>query len=149
MKKSNSYSSEFRERAVRMVLANVNDYPSEWAAIKSIAPKIGCVAQTLHTWVRTYQTDQGQRPGQTKEERENRELRKAERNSALGQCVFYPGGARPSQKYGTLLLTSTVTGTESSRSVASSRALRPVTTCMPPKPVNPSCEVHAPSRTNS
>lgn len=42
MKKSNSYSPEVRERAVRMVLENVNDYPSEWAAIESIAPKIGC-----------------------------------------------------------------------------------------------------------
>lgn len=41
MKKSNSYSPEVRERAVRMVLENVNDYPSEWAAIESIAPKIG------------------------------------------------------------------------------------------------------------
>ncbi len=46
MKKSNSYSPEVRERAVRMVLENVNDYPSEWAAIESSAPKIGCIPQT-------------------------------------------------------------------------------------------------------
>lgn len=85
MTKSNSYSPEVRERAVRMVLENLKDYPSEWAAIESIAPKIGCVPQTLHCWVRKHQTDNGQRPGQTTEERdrikalerENRELRKA------------------------------------------------------------------------
>lgn len=67
-----------------MVLGNVNSYPSEWATIESVASKIGCVPQTLHSWVRKYQPDQGQRPGQTTEERErtkaldreNRELRK-------------------------------------------------------------------------
>ena len=46
MKKSNSYSPEVRERAVRMVLENVNDYPSERAAIESSDPKIGCIPQT-------------------------------------------------------------------------------------------------------
>ena len=68
-----------------MVLEHLNDYPSEWAAIEAIAPKIGCAAQTLHGWIRRQQTDAGQRPGQTSEERErikalereNRELRKA------------------------------------------------------------------------
>lgn len=85
MKKSNSYSPEIRERAVRMVLESLKDYPSEWAAIESIAPKIGCVPRTLHGWVRKHQTNNGQRPGQTAEERdlikalerENREVRKA------------------------------------------------------------------------
>jgi len=47
MKKSNTYSPEVRERAVRMVMEHRDDYPSEWAAIESIAPKIGCVPQTL------------------------------------------------------------------------------------------------------
>ena len=96
MKKSNSYSPEVRERAVRMVLENVNDYPSEWAAIESIAPKIGCVPQTLHSWVRKYQTDLGRRPGQTTEERErikalereNRELRKANEILRLASAYF-------------------------------------------------------------
>ena len=96
MKKSNSYSPEVRERAVRMVLENVNDYPSEWAAIESIAPKIGCVPQTLHSWVRNYQTDLGRRPGQTTEERErikalereNRELRKANEILRLASAYF-------------------------------------------------------------
>ena len=90
MKKSNSYSPEVRERAVRMVLENLKDYPSEWAAIESIAPKIGCVPQTLHGWIRKHQTDIGHRPGQTTEERErikalereNRETAQSERDSA-------------------------------------------------------------------
>ena len=93
MKKSNSYSPEVRERAVRMVLENLKDYPSEWAAIESIAPKIGCVPQTLHGWIRKHQTDIGHRPGQTTEERErikalereNRELRKANEILRLGK----------------------------------------------------------------
>ena len=96
MKKSNSYSPEVRERAVRMVLESVNDYPSEWAAIESIAPKIGCVPQTLHNWVRKYQADQRHRPGQTTEERErikalereNRELRKANEILRLASADF-------------------------------------------------------------
>ncbi|WP_339652141.1 IS3 family transposase [Halopseudomonas pelagia] len=106
MTKSNSYSPEVRERAVRMVLENLKDYPSEWAAIESIAPKIGCVPQTLHGWVRKHQTDNGQRPGQTTEERdrikalerENRELRKANEILRLASAYFCPGGARPPQQ---------------------------------------------------
>ncbi|TEE23927.1 hypothetical protein IPC1509_13545, partial [Pseudomonas aeruginosa] len=82
MRKTTTYSPEVRERAVRMVLEHLNDYPSEWAAIEAIAPKIGCAAQTLHGWkigcaaqtlhgwIRRQQTDAGQRPGQTSEERE-------------------------------------------------------------------------------
>ncbi len=50
MKKSNKFSPEVRERAVRMVLEHRGEYPSLWAAIESIAPKIGCVPQTLHEW---------------------------------------------------------------------------------------------------
>ena len=48
MRKTATYSPEVRERAVRMVLEHLNDYPSEWAAIETIAPEIGCAAQTLH-----------------------------------------------------------------------------------------------------
>lgn len=48
MKKTTTYSPEVRERAVRMVLEHLNDYPSEWAAVEAIAPKFGCAAQTLH-----------------------------------------------------------------------------------------------------
>ncbi|RJG09011.1 IS3 family transposase [Pseudomonas cavernicola] len=103
MRKTTTYSPEVRERAVRMVLEHLNDYPSEWAAIESIAPKIGCAAQTLHGWVRRYQTNTGQRPGQTTEEheriktleREVRELRKANEILRLASAYFCPGGARP------------------------------------------------------
>ena len=49
-KTTNKFSTEVRERAVRMVLEHEGDYSSRWAAIVSIAGKIGCVPQTLHTW---------------------------------------------------------------------------------------------------
>lgn len=96
MRKTTTYSPEVRERAVRMVLEHLNDYPSEWAAIEAIAPKIGCDAQTLHGWIRRQQTDAGQRPGQTSEEREriralereNRELRKANEILRLASAYF-------------------------------------------------------------
>jgi transposase len=70
MNKSNRFSPEVRQRAVRMVQEHRSDYPSLWAAIESIAPKIGCVPQTLHEWVRRAQIDAGQREGITSDERE-------------------------------------------------------------------------------
>lgn len=96
MKKSNRYSPEVRERAVRMVKEHLKDYPSEWATIESIAPKIGCAPQTLHGWIRKQQTDSGQRSGQTTDdrdrvkalERENRELRKANETLRLASAYF-------------------------------------------------------------
>ena len=85
MKKSNKFSPEVRERAVRMVQEHRGEYPSLWAAIESIAPKIGCVPQTLNEWVKRDEIDAGARAGVTtldmqrlKElERENIELRRA------------------------------------------------------------------------
>ena len=85
MAKSNKFSPEVRERAVRMVQEHRGDYPSLWAAVESIAPKIGCVAHTLHEWVKKAEVDRGQRAGTTtsdaqriKElEREVKELRRA------------------------------------------------------------------------
>ena len=85
MKKSNKFSPEVRERAVRMVQEHRGEYPSLWAAIESIAPKIGCVPQTLHDWVKREEVDSGQREGLTTSERErlkqlereNKELRRA------------------------------------------------------------------------
>jgi transposase len=84
-KTSNRYSPEVRERAVRMVLEHGDDHASQWAAIGSIASKIGCTSETLRKWVRQVERDQGQRPGLTSDEperirtleRENRELRQA------------------------------------------------------------------------
>jgi len=85
MNKSNKFSPEVRERAVRLVQEHRGEYPSLWAAVESIAPKIGCVAQTLLEWVKRAEVDAGERPGTTtaearrmKElERENKELRRA------------------------------------------------------------------------
>ena len=70
MNKSNKFSPEVRERAVRLVQEHRGEYPSLWAAVESIAPKIGCVPQTLLEWVRRDDVDSGQRDGLTTGERE-------------------------------------------------------------------------------
>jgi len=85
MTKTNKFSPEVHERAVRLVQECRNDYSSLWAAVESIAPKIGCVPQTLLEWVKRAETDAGQRDGLTTDERErlkrlereNKELRRA------------------------------------------------------------------------
>jgi len=85
MNKSNKFSPEVRERAVSMVQEHRADYPSLWAAIESIAPKIGCVPQTLNDCVKKAEVDSGQCAGtassysqRIKElEREVNELRRA------------------------------------------------------------------------
>ncbi len=89
------YSPEVRARAVRMVLEHQSDYPSQWAAMNSIASKIGCTGETLRKWVRQAERDQGLRDGTTSEERdrlkalerENRELRQA--NEILRKASAY------------------------------------------------------------
>jgi len=85
MSKNNKFSPEVRERAVRLVQEHRDEYRSLWAAIESIAPKIGCTPTTLLDWIKRTQVDSGVRPGVTTEERErikalereNRELRRA------------------------------------------------------------------------
>ena len=85
MNKSARYSPEVRERAVRLVFEHQGEYSSQWAALESIAPKIGCTAETLRKWVRQAERDQGMREGLTTSdrerlkarERENRELKRA------------------------------------------------------------------------
>ena len=59
MRKSPKYSPEVIERAVRMVFEAKDQYPSQWAAIESIASKIGCTAETLRKWVRQGERDSG------------------------------------------------------------------------------------------
>jgi transposase len=85
MNKSTRYSPEVRERAVRLVFEHQGEHASQWAALSSIASKIGCTPETLRKWVRRAETDQGQRSGMTTDdrerlkrlERENKELRRA------------------------------------------------------------------------
>lgn len=59
MTKNTRFSPEVRQRAIRMVIESQNDYGSQWAAISSIAPKIGCTPETLRTWLRQYKRDAG------------------------------------------------------------------------------------------
>jgi transposase-like protein len=66
----NRFSPEVRQRAVRMVLDHGGDHASQWAAIGSIAGKIGCTTETLRKWVRQTERYQGQRPGPTSEDRD-------------------------------------------------------------------------------
>jgi transposase-like protein len=95
-KKSNRFSPEVRERAVRMVQEHRGEYPSLWAAIESNAPKIGCVAQTLHEWVRKQEVDTGLRDGVSSEERDRikalerevKELRRANEILKLASAFF-------------------------------------------------------------
>jgi transposase len=63
------YSPEVRERAVRMVLEHEGDYSSRWAAIESVAAKIGCEAHTLDQWIKQAERDNGARSGLTTDER--------------------------------------------------------------------------------
>jgi transposase-like protein len=96
MNKSNKFSPEVRDRAVRMVQEHQGEYPSLWAAVQSIAPKIGCVPQTLLSWVQRHEIDTGVRDGVTtaeaqrvKElEREVKELRRANEILKLASAFF-------------------------------------------------------------
>ena len=96
MNKSNNFSPEVRERAVRMVQDHRGEYPSLWAAVESIAPKIGCVPQTLLEWVKREEVDSGARSGVTTAEaqrvkdleREVKELRRANEILKLASASF-------------------------------------------------------------
>jgi transposase len=85
MDKTRRFAPEFRERAVRLLREHEKEYASRWAAVRSIAEKMGCSAEALRSWVRRVERDEGLAPGLTtgdaerlkQLERENRELRRA------------------------------------------------------------------------
>lgn len=95
-KYSRRYPVEVRERAVRLVLEHRAEYETKWAAISSIAGKVGCSAETLRGWVRQAEVDRGVRPGTTSAEaerireleRENKELRRANEILKLASAFF-------------------------------------------------------------
>lgn len=96
MGRPSKYSPEVRERAVRLVFESLGDHASEWAAINSVAGKIGCKAETLRHWVRQAQRDSGTRTGLTTSERDQlkrlerevRELKRANEILRLASAYF-------------------------------------------------------------
>lgn len=107
MARPSPYPPELRERAVRMVAEIRPNYPTEWAAMKAVAAKLGIgTAETMRTWVRRAQVDTGQRPGVTSEEveeikrlkAENAELRRANEILKAASAFFAAELDRPSKR---------------------------------------------------
>jgi len=96
MSRPSKFSPEVQERAVRMVEESRGEHGSQWAAIRSVAEKLGCTTETLRRWVRQAEIDQGKRAGMTSSdaerlvqlERENRELRKANEILKVASAFF-------------------------------------------------------------
>ena len=100
------YPAEVRERAVRMVFATQDDHDSQWAAIRSVADKIGCSAEAVRNWVRQAERDEGVRPGPTSDQleelkrlkRENAELRRANEILKSASAFFAAELDRPHRR---------------------------------------------------
>jgi transposase len=96
MGKANRFTPEVKERAVRLVGEQRKEHTSQWAAICSISTKIGCTSETLRSWVRQAEKDQGQKEGLTtvererlkQLERENRELKRTNEILRLASAFF-------------------------------------------------------------
>ena len=96
MGKTTKFPQEVRERAIRLVKEQESQFESQWAAIKSVAEKIGCTAETLRSWLRQSECDEGKRDGLTTTERErlkqlekeNRELKRANEILRLASAYF-------------------------------------------------------------
>jgi transposase len=96
MGKASRFPQEVKDRAVRLVQEQAKDHPTKWAAIKSIAGKIGCSAETLRSWLRQKERDSGERAGLTTDERQRlkdlekevRELKRANEILRLASAYF-------------------------------------------------------------
>lgn len=96
MAKQTRYPKEFKQRAVRLVFEQEKEHSSQWAAISSVAVKMGCTQETLRRWVRQAEIDQGKGEGLTTAEREelkqlkkeNKELKRANEILRLASAYF-------------------------------------------------------------
>ncbi len=147
MSKTNKYSPEVRERAVRLVQEARKDRPSLWAAVESIAPMIGCSTVTLHEWVKKHEIDTGVRDGIPTAERERikalerevKELRQANEILRLASAFFAQAELDRLKKKWGCSSTSTVSVSGSSQSASCCGSPHPPTGAMPHDSVIPLC----------
>src|SRR5690606_35242034 len=153
-KQNNKFSPEVRERAVRLVQEHRDEYRSQWAAVQSIAPKIGCSAYTLLKWVQLQEVEAGMRAGvpQAEQERikalerEVKELRRANEVLTSASAVFAQAALDRELKKYTPISISIGVCMGSSRSARSCRLPRQPTGDMPLDVAIRNCEACGPRR---